>query len=111
LVQQNHYRTFRQYQLPPNTINMRFTITAFASILAAATAVSGLTAEEAREMRPRLDEYLNSLSGRDLEKRNFCTDRYQNCQNCFDKYPYCHMNNIPSTINCLATCSSCPGKC
>ncbi|KAK2027842.1 hypothetical protein LX32DRAFT_640570 [Colletotrichum zoysiae] len=90
---------------------MRFSIAAISSILAAATAVSGLTVEEARELRPLLDDYLNSLSTRDLEKRNFCTDHWKTCQNCFDKYPYCHMDNIPSSINCLATCSSCPGKC
>lgn len=108
---------------------MRFTITAFSSILAAATAVSGLTVEEARDLRPRLDEYLNGLSSRDLEKRNFCTDHYRDCQECFDKYSFCFVNNIPSTINwyvsfipekvlhvlmvahSLATCSSCPGNC
>ncbi|KAK2048968.1 hypothetical protein LZ31DRAFT_549639 [Colletotrichum somersetense] len=90
---------------------MRFSFAAISSILAASTAVSGITVEEARELRPLLDDYLNSLSTRDLEKRNFCTDHWKTCQNCFDKYPYCHMDNIPSSINCLATCSSCPGKC
>ncbi|KAK2006297.1 hypothetical protein LZ32DRAFT_663752 [Colletotrichum eremochloae] len=90
---------------------MRFTITAVFSILAGATAVSGLTMEEAREMRPRLNEYFNSLSNRDLEKRNFCTDHFKTCQNCFDRYSFCFQNNISSSINCLATCSSCPGKC
>ncbi|KAK2051235.1 hypothetical protein LY76DRAFT_599494 [Colletotrichum caudatum] len=90
---------------------MRFSIAAISSILAAGTAVFGLTIEEARQLRPLLDDYLDSLSTRDLEKRNFCTDHWKTCQNCFDKYPYCHMDNIPSSINCLATCSSCPGKC
>jgi hypothetical protein len=99
---------------------MRFTITAAVStFLLAASAVSALTVQEARELRPHLDEYRRNinLEGRDdgssdgLAKRNFCTDHWKTCENCFEKYPYCHMDNIPSSINCLATCSSCPGDC
>ncbi|KAK1840337.1 hypothetical protein CCHR01_17039 [Colletotrichum chrysophilum] len=82
---------------------MRFTITAIASILAAASAVSGLGVEEAREIRPQVEEYLNTLKSRDVEKRNFCTDHWKTCENCFEKYPYCHMDNIPSSINWQVT--------
>ncbi|KAK6822885.1 hypothetical protein PG987_014430 [Apiospora arundinis] len=60
---------------------------------------------------PVLDAYVSDLGARDLNKRNFCTKHWKTCDVCFEKYSYCHQDNIPSSINCLATCSSCPGKC
>ncbi|KAK8097642.1 uncharacterized protein PG998_013128 [Apiospora kogelbergensis] len=78
---------------------MQFSITAISSFFLAATAVSGLTVEEARELRPVLDAYVSHLDTRDLNKRNFCTDNWGDCQTCFDKYSFCHQENIPSTIN------------
>ncbi|KAK7991039.1 hypothetical protein PG990_015319 [Apiospora arundinis] len=90
---------------------MRFSVTAAAVSFLAATAVSGLTIEEAKELRPVLDAYVSDLGARDLNKRNFCTKHWKTCDVCFEKYSYCHQDNIPSSINCLATCSSCPGKC
>ncbi|RSL60537.1 hypothetical protein CEP53_005411 [Fusarium sp. AF-6] len=37
--------------------------------------------------------------------------KWGNCSNCYEKYSFCHQNNPISTINCLITCSKCPGKC
>jgi hypothetical protein len=84
---------------------MRLTLAAAASaLLFAVSAVSALSLEEARELRPHLNEYLgrgdgDGDAGAGLARRNFCTDHWKTCENCFEKYPYCHMDNFLSSIN------------
>lgn len=92
---------------------MRFS-TFFAATATLAAAVTGMAIEErdvviSDEITLGLLRAYQEFDGDENLQKRGCG--FDNCQLCYDRYPYCHMNNFPSTINCLARCSKCPGKC
>jgi hypothetical protein len=71
------------------------------AITAVAAMVTVLAAATSREKS-------NGRVVRELGKRGgLCGERYKDdCNLCFDKYPYCMRNDIPSTINWYAVSHS-----
>lgn len=84
---------------------MHFATTLVAPLLLASTGVLCLTAEEAHELLPLLEDYVaahNEVGARDLDKRGPCKNKYGDCHKCYDKYPACKWNsNKPSVASGL----------
>ena len=75
------------------------TLLAAAAIVITATGMAveqrdaTISAEAKLELLRAMQDY---NADQHLEKRG-CS--WGSCKNCYEKYPFCHMNNFPSTIN------------
>ncbi|KAF4977043.1 hypothetical protein FDECE_18402 [Fusarium decemcellulare] len=88
--------------------------TLFTTAAAFAGAVTGMAIKERNDVvsskeatHELLRAYKTFEQGEGVQAR--CA--WKTCDICFDRYPYCNGRNPLDIVNCIATCSQCPGNC